>query len=340
MTDESRLSIGVDRAIAMLLLSIDPELAAKVMRNFSDETVDKVTRAMQELQEVAVDRESIRRVYQSVVQRLRQGGMALGDVGGLMRGVLTRAFGEERSGDVAKRANSDILAKRPFAMFEALTPEDLANLLTEEHPQIAAVFIAHLDRKKGGEVLHYLDDDVRADLVMRVATLDRTPADVVQRVLEVMRKKVKDLGLTTLRGEPKAWIKAAASILNNLGGGEKTVLDKIEAADAAIATAIREEMFTFDDIGKLDKKSMQKILAAVDSRQLAVSLKAAIPIVEQAILTNLSKRAADMVKEERDNLGPTPLSEVLQAQNEILGLIRDMMDKGDIKPASAAEQLV
>jgi flagellar motor switch protein FliG len=340
VTDESRLSIGVDRAIAMLLLSIDPELAAKVMRNFSDETVDKVTRAMQELQEVAVDRESIRRVYQSVVQRLRQGGMALGDVGGLMRGVLTRAFGEERSGDVAKRANSDILAKRPFAMFEALTPEDLANLLTEEHPQIAAVFIAHLDRKKGGEVLHYLDDDVRADLVMRVATLDRTPADVVQRVLEVMRKKVKDLGLTTLRGEPKAWIKAAASILNNLGGGEKTVLDKIEAADAAIATAIREEMFTFDDIGKLDKKSMQKILAAVDSRQLAVSLKAAIPIVEQAILTNLSKRAADMVKEERDNLGPTPLSEVLQAQNEILGLIRDMMDKGDIKPASAAEQLV
>ncbi|MCU0865164.1 MAG: hypothetical protein MUC36_15365 [Planctomycetes bacterium] len=333
-------SMSTDKVIAMLLLSIDQELAAKILRNFTDDTVDKVTRAMQELQEIAIDRDTVRSVYQSTVERMRQGGMALGDVGGLMKTVLSRAFGEQRSSDVARRANSDILAKRPFAMFEALTAEDLANLLTEEHPQISAVFIAHLDRKKGGEVLKFLDEELRADLVHRVATLDRTPADVVQRVLEVMRKKVKDLGLTTLRSEPKAWVKAAASLLNNLGGGEKAVLEKIEAADANIAGAIREEMFTFDDIQKLDKKSMQKILATVDSRQLAVSLKAAIPPVEQAILGNLSKRASDMVREERDNLGPTPLSEVLTSQNEILKLIRDLMDKGEIKAGGAAEQMV
>ena len=107
-----------------------------------------------------------------------------------------------------------------------------------------------------------------------------------------------------------------------------------------IAGEIREQMFTFDDIEQLDRKSMQKILAAVDSRQLAVALKAATPAVEQAILTNLSQRASDMVVEERDNLGPTPLSEVLEAQSEILKLIRDMMDKGDIKAGSAAEQMV
>ena len=340
MSDDDRLDLSTDKTVAMLLLSIDQDLAAKVLRNFTDDTVDKITRAMQELQEIAVERETVRRVYSSVVGRMRQGGMALGDVGGLMRSMLTRAFGEERSGDVARRANGDILAKRPFAMFESLTAEDLANLLTEEHPQIAAVFIAHLDRKKGGEVLKFLDEDARADLVHRVATLDRTPADVVQRVLEVMRKKVKDLGLTTLRSEPKAWVKAAASLLNNLGGGEKAVLEKIEQSDANIAGAIREEMFTFDDIQKLDKKSMQKILAAVDSRQLAVSLKAAIPPVEQSILGNLSKRASDMVREERDNLGPTPLTEVLNAQNEILKMIRDLMDKGEIKAGGAAEQMV
>lgn len=333
-------NLSIDKIIAMLLLSLDQELSAKVLRNFNDDTVDKVTRAMQELQEMAIDRETVRGVYQKTVERMRQGGMALGDVSGLMRNVLSRAFGEQRSGDVARRANSDILAKRPFAMFEQLTAEDLANLLTEEHPQISAVFIAHLDRKKGGEVLKFLDEELRADLVHRVATLDRTPADVVQRVLEVMRKKVKDLGLTSLRSEPKAWVKAAASLLNNLGGGEKAVLEKIEQADANIAGAIREEMFTFDDIQKLDKKSMQKILAAVDSRQLAVSLKAAIPPVEQSILGNLSKRASDMVREERDNLGPTPLTEVLTAQNEILKMIRDLMDKGEIKAGGAAEQMV
>lgn len=336
---EDKPKVGVDKTLAMLLLSIDQELAARVLRNFNDDTVDKVTRAMQELQEMAIDRETVRNVFRQVVMRMRQGGMALGDVGGLMQNVLNKAFGEERSGDVARRANSDILAKRPFAMFEALTAEDLANLLTEEHPQIAAVFLAHLDRTKGGEVLQFIDEESRADLVLRVATLDRTPADVVQRVLEVMRKKVKDLGLTTLRSEPKAWVKAAASILNNLGGGEKDVLEKIEASDPEIAVSIRDEMFTFDDIEKLDKKSMQKVLASVDSRQLAVSLKASTPGVEQAILTNLSKRASDMVVEERDNLGPTPLSDVIEAQNEILKMIRDMMDKGDIK-AAGAEQMV
>lgn len=337
---DTKNSLSTDQNLAMLLLSIDQELSAKVLRHFSDDSVDKVTRAMQELQEIAVDREAVRATFRETVMRMRQGGMALGDVSGLMKGVLSKAFGDERSGEVASRANSDILAKRPFAMFESLTAEDLANLLTEEHPQIAAVFIAHLDRTKGGEVLKFLDDEARADLVHRVATLDRTPAEVVQRVLEVMRKKVKDLGLTTLRSEPKAWVKAAASLLNNLGGGDKAVLDVIEGTDPDIAVAIRDEMFTFDDIEKLDKKSMQKILASVDSRQLAVSLKAAIPSVEQCILTNLSKRASDMVIEERDNLGPTPLTEVLEAQNEILKMIRDMMDKGDIKAGGAAEQMV
>lgn len=340
MRDTRDNQLPVDKALAMLLLSIDRELSAKVLRNFSDDTVDKVTRAMQELQEMAVDRETVRDAFRQTVVRMQQGGMALGDVGGLMQDVLSKAFGEERSGEVANRANNDILAKRPFAMFEALTAEDLANLLTEEHPQIAAVFIAHLDRQKGGEVLKLLEEDVRADLVHRVATLDRTPADVVQRVLEVMRKKVKDLGLTTLRSEPKAWVKAAASLLNNLGGSDKAVLERIEVSAPEIAGEIREQMFTFDDIEQLDRKSMQKILAAVDSRQLAVALKAATPAVEQAILTNLSQRASDMVVEERDNLGPTPLSEVLEAQSEILKLIRDMMDKGDIKAGSAAEQMV
>ena len=339
MADSNKKAMPVDKVIAMLLLSINQELAAKVLRNFTDDTVDKVTRAMQDLQEMAVNRETVREVYEQAVLRLRQGGMALGDVSSLMRNVLARAFGEERSTDVARRANSDILAKRPFAMFESLTPQDLANLLAEEHPQISAVFLAHLDRMKAGEVLRFIDEEARADLVYRVATLDRTPAEVVQRVLDVMRKKVKDLGLSALRGEPKSWVKAAASLLNNLGGGEKAVMDKIEANDAAVAGAIREEMFTFDDIQKLDKKSMQKILAAVDSRQLAVSLKAAIPPVEQAILGNLSKRASDMVREERDNLGPTPLTDVLTAQGEILKLVRDLMDKGEIK-AGVAEQMV
>src|SRR5262245_1976062 len=335
-----RPALPVDKSVAALLLSIDQDLAASVLRLFGDDSVERVTRAMQELQELTVDRETMRSIYRATVQRMRAGDIALGDVSGTMQSIMVKAFGEDRGASVTRRANSDILAKRPFAMFEALTARDLASLLAEEHPQIAAVFMAHLDRQKGGEVLRCLDEDVRADLVHRVATLDRVPPDVVQRVLEVMRKKVKDLGLQSLRSEPKAWVKAAAQLLNAMGGGEKAILDKIETADAGMATAIRDQMFTFDDIQKLDKKSMQKILANIDSRQLAVSLKAAIQPVENAILGNLSKRAADMVREERDSLGPMPLSEVLAAQHEILTQIRELIDKGEVQAGGAAEKMV
>jgi len=339
------LSLGLsdlpaDQQVAILLLSIDEELSARVLRHLADDQIDQVTRAMKQLQELSVDHESIGSIYRSTIKRLNAGGMALGDVGGHMESVLIKAFGESRGMEASERASTEILARRPFAMFESLTAEDLASLLAEEHPQIAAVFLAHLDRAKAGQVLNYIEEEDRADLITRVASLDRTPPDVVQRVLDVMRKKVKDLGLNSLRTEPKAWIKAAAEILNNMGGGEKAILEQVAERDESIASEIREELFTFEDLSKIDKKSMQKVLGQVETRVLALAMKATTLEVEENVFGNLSKRAAEMVGEERDTMGPTPLSEVIEAQQQILSTVRDMMDKGDIVAAGGGEQLV
>lgn len=333
--------LSSDLTVAVLLLTIDQELSARVLRHLNDDQLERVTRAMKELEEITVSHNTIYDVLQKTIRRMRQGGMALGDVSSSVESVLVKAFGEDKGAHMHKRANSDILARRPFAVFEALSAEDLANLLAEEHPQIAAVFIAHLDRVKGGAVINNMPEKRRADLILRVSTLDRTPPDVVQRVLDVMRQKVKDLGLTTLRSEPKAWVKAAAEILNNMGGGDKAILETIADSNEEISLAIREEMFTFDDVSKLDKKAMQKILGQIDTRILAVALKATTLAVEENIFGNLSKRAGEMVGEERDTLGPMPLTEVIEAQQQILTMIRDLMDKGEIKVAGGAgEQLV
>lgn len=332
--------LSSERAIAITLLSIDRELSAQVIRNLGEDMVNTVTRAMRELDEVAVSPATISSAYRLAIRRLRAGTMALGDVGQQMESVLVKAFGQERGQEMSRQADGEILAKKPFAVFESLSPEDLASLLTEEHPQIAAVFLAHLDRGKAGKVLKFLPEVRRPEMVHRVATLDRTPADVVQRVLDVMRAKVKNLGLTTFRSEPKVWIKAAAEILNGMGGGEKDILDAVGARDGNIATAIRNEMFTFDDLSKLDKKSMQKVLGAIETKDLAFALKATTPEVEANIFGNLSKRAADMVREERDNLGPTPLAEVFEAQTNIVNVVREAMDRGDIKVSNSAEQFV
>jgi flagellar motor switch protein FliG len=336
----SGAELSPDKQVAVLLLSIDQELAAKILRSFSDDHLDVVSRAMKSLQELSVDHATIEKVYQDFARRMKSGGMALGDVGTLMEGMLVKAFGEERGLDVSQRANHEILARRPFAMFESLSAEDLTGLLSEEHPQIAAVFLAHLERAKAGKVIACLPEEQRADMIRRVASLDRTPPEVVQRVLDVMRRKVKDLGLTALRSEPQAWVKAAADILNNMGGGEKQILEKIGESNQAIAAQIRDEMFTFDDLQGLDKRAMQKILGQIDTRMLALALKAVSVPVQENIFSNLSKRAATMLAEERDTLGPTPLSEVLEAQQGILTLVRDLMDRGEISVASKTEELV
>lgn len=329
-----------DRTVAVLLLSLDRDLAARVLRSMSDDSLDRMTRAMKELGEMAIDDSCVETAYRAVLERMRSGTRALGNVDAVMETILVKAFGEDRGRDVSQRANQDILVRKPFAVFESLPPQDLANLLAEEHPQIAAVFLAHLDRQKAGKVLAFVNESGRADLLRRVATLDRTPPEVVQRVLDVMRQKVKDLGLTTLRSEPKAWIKAAAEILNNVGGGEKSILEQIAESDDSIASAIRDEMFTFEDLARLDRKAMQKILSQVDSRDLALAVKATTAEVEANVFGNLSKRAAAMVAEERDTLGPTPLSDVLECQHRILGLVREMLDKGEISAGAGAQELV
>lgn len=333
-------TLSNERAIAITLLSIDRELSAQVMRHLGEDMVNTVTRAMRELEEMAVSPDTINGAYRQAIRRLRAGNMALGDVSQHMEAVLVKAFGQERGQEMSRQADGEILAKKPFAVFEALSPEDLANLLIEEHPQIAAVFLAHLERGKAGRVLTFMPEERRPEMVHRVATLDRTPPDVVQRVLDVMRAKVKNLGLTTLRSEPKAWIKAAAEILNGMGGGEKDILDSVGTRDSDIAAAIRNEMFTFDDLGKLDKKAIQKVLGSIETKDLAFALKATTPEVEANIFGNLSKRAADMVREERDNLGPMPLSDVLAAQASIVGIVREAMDRGEIKVSSGAEKMV
>jgi len=330
--------------VACLLLSLDRELSGKILRTMRDEDVHAVTLAMKDLEEIALDDATVNEILRETVERLRKGGLALGDVGPAMKEVLAHAFGPQRSQEVVEQVERETLSKWPFARFEAMPAQDLLRLLEGEHPQIVAVFLAHLDPAKAGEVLSLFPEEARPDLVGRIATLDRTPPDVLQRVIKVLQTKVKSLGVAGNLGQkdPNAWVKAAAQILNNMEGAvEKEILSVVAEKDRDVADRIREEMFTFDDLADLDKRAMQKLLGGVDTRVLAYALKACDTRTEENIFNNLSKRAREMVLEERDSLGPVPLSEVLDAQKEILGVVRQMMETGEIKVSrGGATQLV
>lgn len=325
--------------VAAVLLAIDQGLAAGVLRFMGEDQVELVTRAMKELEEMAVDETTLEEIFREMMNRMRHGGIALGDVGGVIKTVLLKAFGDTKGNELIDSVEKHTLASKPFAVFEQVPPEELASLLSEEHPQITSVFLAHVDTDKAGKIIACFPDDKRADIIHRIATLGRSSPEIVQKVVEVMRSKVKELGLSTSRSEPKAWVKKAAQILNRLSG-EKGVLDEIGGRNQEIADQIREEMFTFDDLEKLDKKSMQKLLGSVDTAVLAMALKACSPGAEENIFENLSKRAKEMVIDERDAKGPVPLSEVLESQKELLDTVRTLMDSGEIIVAGGTEEMV
>ncbi len=335
------LELTRPQKVATLLLGIDMGLASAIIKHMGEDQVEQVTKAMKELEEIALEESDLRDVFREAVSRMRGAGLVLGDISGVIRTVLTKAFGESRGEELLHEVEQKTLAQKPFDVFESIPDEDLAGLLSEEHPQIAAVFLAHLDAAKSADVLSKFPEESQSEILHRIATLGRSSPDVVQKVVDVMRTKVRDLGLSTSRSEPKAWVKKAAHILNFMGTSEKNVLEALSDKDETLAEQIREEMFTFDDLSKLDKKSMQKVLGSVDTAVLALALKACSPEAEENIFNNLSKRAKEIVIDERDAKGPTPLSEVIEAQKSILATVRSLVENGEIPPVGAGgEELV
>jgi len=320
--------------VACLMLAMDRELSSRILRTMREEDVHTITVAMKDLEEITLDDASVNEILRETVERMRRGGLALGDVGPAIQDLLVNAFGEETGRRVVAKVEKETLSRWPFARFEAMAAPDLLRLLEGEHRQVVAVFLAHLDPVRAGEVLSIMPEEQRPDLVRRIAALDRTPPQVLQRVIEVLREKVQNMGVSGVIGvaEPKQWIQKAAQILNNVEGAvEKEVLGVVGEEDKEVADSIREEMFTFDDLADLEKRAMQKVLGGIDTKVLAMSLKACSPDAEANIFNNLSKRASAMVEEERDTLGPTPLPEVLDAQKEILAVVRQMIETGEIK---------
>jgi flagellar motor switch protein FliG len=337
----ARSKLSEEQKVAVLLLSIDPAQAAEVLKNMTEERVEMVARAMHGLQDIPVDQRELKEIQREAIDKLRKKSHVLGSIRTAMRGVFKRALGEDKGLSVVQKAESSGVERQPLAAFDSLTPGEIASLLADEHPQIIAVFLAHLGGEKGGKVLDALPEARRPDLIRRIASLDRTSPDLVQQVLQVMRHKVKALGMGGGKLEPRAWIRIAADLLNNMDGQvDKTVLSKIGEEDRTLADSLRDEMFTFDDLARLDKRSMQKIIASVDTRNLALSLKACEPATEDNVLKNLSKRAKEMIVEERESFGPVPLTEVLKAQKEIVKSVRQLAESGEVKLGTSKEQMV
>ncbi|GIX36237.1 MAG: flagellar motor switch protein FliG [Lysobacteraceae bacterium] len=326
---------GVQRA-AVLLMALGEEDAAQVLRLMSAKEVQKLGMAMATIQNVT--RSMVETVMEQFVSELReQTSLGVG-ADDYVRNVLVAALGEDKASSLIDRI---LLGRntRGLDNLKWMEPRAIAEMIRNEHPQIQAIVLAHLDSDQAADVLKALPERVRGDVVLRIARLDGIPPHALNELNDVMEKQFS--GSQSTRASNIGGIKVAANIINELDTTtEQLVMSSISSVDADLGGQIRELMFVFDDLANLDDRAIQTMLREVPNDKLGLALRGGDPKVKEKILKNMSQRAAQILQEDMEARGPVRLSEVEEAQKEILGIVRRLADEGQLQLAGKGEELV
>jgi flagellar motor switch protein FliG len=332
------MAITGHRKIAALLLNLDPEAAAKILQNLHEDHLATVGIAMADLEEGGYTQEDTAEVLKEFRRQLIEGGW---EVGTPFEELLVKGLGPEGSSKVLERMRRERTPRHPFAVLEKLSGEELQRTLRAEHPQIVAFVLANIGAAQAGEVLAGLEDEERSDILLRIARLEGAPLPNVDAVIETLNRRGA-AATGTFQLDTKSRLRGVAEILNSIeGGAGKGLMDRMSEVDPETTEAIREMMFTFEDLGRLDARGLQKILSSVDVRQLATALKGVDVNLQEQILGNVSKRVRESVVEEKEFLGPLPFTEVQEARREVTRIARGLIEGGEISlPRGRVEQLV
>lgn len=318
---------GPEKAAA-LLLTLDADAAANMLATLPDESITAVGRAMVDLDLGAIDRGQITAIHNEFLAGVREGASI---PPGLLE-LLEKTVGPERARGILSRIEETTKRERPFVALERLDNGQMARTLAGEHPQVIALVCSRIPADRAGNVIGALEEDQRLDVVTRLATMQPLAREVVDEVAGALAAKA-EVQRSIPIDDPGKRLRSVAEILNNAEATvEKGIFEALEAKDAEMAKAIRDKMFTFEDLATLDKRGMQKVLSSVDARALALSLKAADPAVVENVFANMTKRVKEMVAEERELLGAVPLSDVMKAQDEIMLSVRGLIEKGELRP--------
>lgn len=311
---------------AILLMSLGEEEAAEIFKHLTPKEVQKLGETIARMR--AVTREKVDFVIQRFIDDCAAQSLLVEDTSDYVKSVLRRALGEDKAALLLDR----ILQGDDVSGIESLKwmdPVSVAELLRNEHPQIIAAVLVHLEYEQAAAVLMQFTERLRADVMLRVATLEGIQPSALKDLNEVLYQMLS--GGDKIRKSSLGGIKTAAEMLNLLGGNaDIPVLDSIRNYDADLAQKIMDKMFVFDDLAKMGDKDLQRVLREVQGEMLVISLKGGSMEVREKIFKNMSVRAATSLKEDLEGRGPMKLSEVEAQQKEILKIVRRLADEGEI----------
>ena len=322
------------RKAAILLLSLERSDAAAVLGQLPRAAVEAVSAEIARTEDVTGDQQTaVLAEFESrnaARVKIERGGLKGAEE------LLAGGLGEEDGRAVFKTIRQS-LDSVPFAFLQNAGADGLLTFLGEEHPQTIALVLSHLPPSLAAEVVGGLAADKQIDVVRRVAAMEQTSPDVVQEVEASLKRRMTntiDATLEAAGGAPRvAEILNVADRMTNRG-----ILDQLDRDDAGLADEIRRLMFVFEDLLKLDDKAIQALLKEVDNAKWAVALKGAGEELTEKVLGNLSQRAADMLREEMEYLGPVKVSDVEAAQGDVVDVVRRLEDSGEIEVGSGSEE--
>ena len=336
MAEDANTSLnGVERA-AVLLMAMGSDNAAAVLKLLNPKEVQALGAAMAKMQ--SVNRSTMEGVMDAFITEVsNQTGVGIGSED-YIREMMVNALGEDKANSMIDR----ILLGSGNKGLEALKwmdPRSVAEVIRLEHPQIIAIVLSYLDPDQSAEVLKMLPERSRADIMMRVASLEGIPPSALQELDGIMEKQFS--GASNVSQSTMGGFKTAANILNFMEPSiESAIMETITEHDQEMGDGISELMFVFENLNDVDDRGIQALLREISSDTLTLALKGADEGIKEKILKNMSKRAAEMLREDMEARGPVRLSEVEAAQKEILTTARRLAEEGDIVLGGGGEEFV
>ncbi|PNL87959.1 flagellar motor switch protein FliG [Borreliella burgdorferi] len=319
---------------AILLVSIGSEISSKVFKYLSQEEIESLTFEIAKLETITSElKDNVLLEFKELMMAqefIQKGGIDYA------RELLERSLGTQKAVDIINNLGS-ALQSRPFEFVRRADPANILNFIQQEHPQTIALILSYLDPQKASFILSSLPTEVQTNVARRIALMDRTSPEVVREVERVLEKKLASLSsedYTSAGG-----VDNVVEIINMADRKtEKFIIESLEEEDPELAEEIKKKMFVFEDIVLLDDRSIQRVLREIDGQELAKALKSVDIPVQEKIFKNMSKRAASMLKEDMEFLGPTRRKDVEESQQKIVSLIRKLEEQGEIVISRGGEE--
>ena len=311
---------------AILLVSLGPDVSAEVFKHFNDEEIEELTLEIANLEKIPseVKDEVLDEFHQMCVayDYISRGGMDYA------KEVLEKALGESKANSIIDRLTAS-LQVRPFDELRKTDPAQILNFIQNEHPQTIALVLSYLDPEQSATIMASLEAEKQVEVAKRIAVMERISPEVIKEVESVLEQKLSSLMSSEYTAA--GGIDSIVDILNLADRAtEKTILDDLSDEDPELAEKIKNQLFVFEDITLLTDKDIQVLLRRVESDDLALALKTASDEVSEKIFSNQSNRAEQMLKEDIEYLGPVRISDVEEAQQEVVNIIRRLEEEGEI----------